>query len=94
MQYKIIDGIAFIVALDEGADILRENFDKINHLELGRMIYQIENKTRYEKEVDFEETERCFPYTFLTPWLALNEKNYEKYQKYGTWTQRKNTERL
>ncbi|HFD11136.1 MAG TPA: DUF4390 domain-containing protein [Crenotrichaceae bacterium] len=29
------------------------------------------------------------PYTFLTPWLALNEKNYEKYQKYGAWAKRK-----
>ncbi len=26
---------------------------------------------------------------FLTPWLALNEKNYEKYQKYGTWAKKK-----
>ena len=29
------------------------------------------------------------PYSFLTPWLALNEKNYEKYQKLGNWPKRK-----
>jgi hypothetical protein len=28
-------------------------------------------------------------YSFLTPWLALNEKNYEKYQRLGTWAERK-----
>jgi hypothetical protein len=25
----------------------------------------------------------------LTPWLALNEKNYEQYMKFGTWSERK-----
>ncbi|MBW1679139.1 MAG: CRISPR-associated endonuclease Cas6, partial [Deltaproteobacteria bacterium] len=26
---------------------------------------------------------------FLTPWLALNEKNYEKYQRVGRWEKKK-----
>lgn len=92
VQYKIINGIAFIVTIDEGADIVRENFDKfdkVNHLELGRIVYQIEDKARYEKEVEFGETGRYFSYSFLTPWLALNESNYERYQRLGSWTKRK-----
>ena len=28
-------------------------------------------------------------YTYLTPWLALNEKNYEKYQRLGMYAKRK-----
>ena len=34
-------------------------------------------------------TEKRNTYSFLTPWLALNEKNYEKYQKLGEWIKRK-----
>ncbi|MFO8164809.1 MAG: CRISPR-associated endonuclease Cas6 [Desulfatiglandales bacterium] len=28
-------------------------------------------------------------YSFITPWLALNKKSYEKYQRLGAWLKRK-----
>jgi hypothetical protein len=39
--------------------------------------------------ISIRTTETVQTYSFLTPWLALNEKNYEKYQMFGSWGKRK-----
>jgi hypothetical protein len=46
-------------------------------------------KTGIESEIYFGTLKEPIPYSFITPWLALNEKNYEQYQKLGTWAKKK-----
>ncbi len=89
VQYKYISGKCLIVGIDEGAKL-------INNLNLvGETITFFRQEFRtLKKDVSFQEssygiTSTMTPYSFLTPWLALNEKNYEKYQKLGTWVERK-----
>lgn len=89
VQYKTNDGVAKIIGIDEGAEILRENYEEISHLQLGAARYEIEDMEISSDNCDFGINESCISYSFLTPWLALNEKNYEQYQKLGTWTKKK-----
>ena len=42
-----------------------------------------------EREAFLGITEKLEGYSFITPWLALNEKNYQKYQRSGTLAKRK-----
>jgi len=89
IQYKVFDGKPFVVGINEGADILQKIYGDINYLRIGRTEYQIEEKIIVLRTDNYGETYEFISYSFITPWLALNEKNYEKYQKLGRWIERK-----
>ncbi|GAB6183803.1 CRISPR-associated endonuclease Cas6 [Thermodesulfovibrio hydrogeniphilus] len=89
VQYKYINKRCLIIGIEAGAKLL-------NDLSLvGKTILLFNDKYRIIKrdilfqEVSFGITETILSYSFLTPWLALKEKNYEQYQKLGTWQKRK-----
>ncbi len=79
VQYKIIGGTPIIIGIEEGAEVLRLISGEINELELGDKKYSVEEKQIIEKRQEFGITKTSQQYVFLTPWLALNEKNYLDY---------------
>lgn len=80
IQYKIIDGTPMIVGLNEGTEILKKIYsDTLDLIFLGNAVYRVVEKQVVEKECEFDRTSALKQYQFLTPWLALNQKNYEKY---------------
>lgn len=89
IQYKILDGKPLVLGINEGASILQKIYTDIDYLEINHKEYQIKEKTIVLKTdnfgIKYDETN----YTFLTPWLALNEKNYDRYQRTGSWEKRK-----
>lgn len=89
IQYKILDGKPFVLGINEGADVLQKIHEDIDFLKIGRFKYQIKEKNIVLKTDYFGIATGDISYSFLTPWLALNEKNYEKYQKLGTWAKKK-----
>lgn len=80
VQPKIIDGKAYILGIEEGTEIIKlmEDIDK---LYLGNNIYNIEQKTFYNKDEIIMPTREFIQYEFMTPWLALNKKNYSKFRQ-------------
>ncbi|MEW6118351.1 MAG: CRISPR-associated endonuclease Cas6 [Nitrospirota bacterium] len=89
IQYKIFNGKPFVLGINEGADVIQEIYEDIDYLKIGRSEYQIKEKHIILKTDYFRATGKAIPYSFLTSWLALNEKNYQKYQRMGTWAERK-----
>lgn len=89
IQYKIFNGKPFVLGINEGADVLQEIHEDIDYLKIGHSKYQIKEKNIVLKTDYFGTVNNSISYSFLTPWLALNEKNYEQYQKLGTWTKKK-----
>ena len=89
VQYKILDGILIITGLDEGACTVKIVAEQIDCLSLAGKIYKIIGKQITEKAIILSVTNEPLSYSFLTPWLALNEKNYEKYQMLGSWAKKK-----
>ncbi len=89
IQYKYIFDRCIIVGIDEGAKLI----NKLNLV--GETVTFFHQKFRIiKKNLSFQESpygtiNTMAPYSFLTPWLALNEKNYENYQKIGTYAERK-----
>jgi len=91
IQYKIIDNIPVIIALQKGCDVVTENFLDINKLNIGGKIFdyptgklKVDN-IRLKVISDFKMLPYC--YSFCSPWVALNQKNYKKYinkNKYKT----------
>lgn len=88
IQYKIINTEAYILGLYEGASPLG-NLNILNRsLNLGNEDYVVR-----QQEMSFESLPMGIlaekkEYKFISPWLALNEKNYENYQGLGSWTKR------
>jgi len=81
IQYKIIDKKPVIVGIQEYADILMKKVS-------GMEIITLPGFTAKVCDVDLRiivtelKAERTF-YEFLTPWIALNEKNYKTYKEAG-----------
>lgn len=89
VQYKVIDGNPLLIGIKDGIDSLWRVFDDIYKLNLDNTDYEIFDKESLLKQVHLGVKDIQIPYSLLTPWLALNEKNYERYQKLGSWQKRK-----
>jgi len=80
VQYKVLDGKLAIIGINEGVETLKKIHPKIDYLELGRERYKIIEKKIDEEDVGFGVDSITKHYHFLTSWLALNERNYERYK--------------
>jgi len=81
VQYKVIDKTPMLVGINEGGKLLTQLFLKINALNIDGKTYTIQSKniSSTNHEIGFAEALR--EYQFKTLWLALNQKNYEKYSQ-------------
>lgn len=80
VQYKIIEGTPVIFGLNEGAVALADIYKQINELKLGTNIYKIIEKRVIENHQKFCFSEKERKYRFISPWIALNEKNFKEYK--------------
>ena len=88
VQYKVIDKTAKIIGLAEGFKSVK-NIPKFDKITLGHEDFIVIDMDLMEKQASFGILESQNPYSFITPWLALNEKNYEKYRRFGRWDKKK-----
>jgi len=79
IQYKVIGGEAFIIGIKRGAILLRL-IDLFEKLVLGGDEYLVKNQNLILKPTEVSVGDQNIRYQLLTPWLALNEKNYERYR--------------
>ena len=80
VQYKIIERTPIILGIEEGADVLKIISDDIRELRIGNSKYKVKSIQMTVLEADFGVCKEQLKYKFLTPWLALNQDNYEKYK--------------
>jgi len=88
IQYKIIEGQAFILGIEEGAGVIKEISDKIDKLILGSRVYSVNEKILYQKEFNIKHGKKT-QYSFISPWVALNSKNYNSFTTIDNWKDRK-----
>jgi len=89
IQYKIINNEYLLIGIQEGAELLT-NLDLVSRtLSLEKEKYTILTEEMEFYHISIKVIDPLQRYHFITPWLALNEKNYEKYQKLGTRDKRK-----
>lgn len=88
VQYKIIDGNAHILGIEEGGEVLKKISSELSELKLFNE-YKIVEKIIHEKEVEIKPSRDEKHYKFITPWLGLNQKNYSKYINEKNWKVKK-----
>lgn len=79
IQYKVVDQIGYILGIEDGAKLVKM-VSEIDELSLGENVYKIKQKTFYDKDEIIMPTRKLLQYEFITPWLALNKENYQKFR--------------
>ena len=79
IHYHILDEKAVITGFLEGVDETKKLFQKLNYLQLGKKKHHITGKKLAITEQEFGLTDRTHRYRFVSPWIALNSRNYQKY---------------
>lgn len=91
IQYKIINHKPMIIGINEGIKVLKRIYSDVEELKINGF----KNKpVQSEVQIDiydkpFGRIKNSVEYKFESFWLALNEKNYQKYKMLGTWLKRK-----
>jgi len=78
IQYKVFGGSAVVTGLKEGAYLLKA-VPSLEHLEIYHEKYPILKQTLSSDNVPFGLTDKLLTYAFATPWIGLNEDNYDNY---------------
>jgi hypothetical protein len=89
VQYKLMEGIPVIIGIEAGADTLMEILPEIETLTLAHNHYIVIETKINSKRYPIQHTGTLRSYRFATPWLGLNQTNYEKYYKAKDWIERK-----
>lgn len=77
VQYKMIDGAPMVIGINDGAEVLKQIYDKYDEIKLE--VYEIVEKGISVKNQEFGLSDKFHSYEFATPWLALNQENYMRY---------------
>ena len=81
IQFKIIDSHPAIIGIGDGIPILKEVFMNVDHIKLGAVSHNINEKSITLENVEFGQIDNLKSYRFLLPWMALNQRNYDEYLK-------------
>lgn len=76
VQYRVLDDAAVVIGINEGADVLKEIYRGTESLRLGSHLYSIVERSIGIESAPFGVTSEIRSYQFVTPWVALSQKNY------------------
>lgn len=89
VQYKVLGGTPSILGIADGASVLKEITDDITELEFLSNTYQVLQKVTYDQMVPIIPSKDMVEYRFVSPWLGLNQENYQKWHQIYGWKERK-----
>jgi len=88
VQYKVTNGITKIIGISEGVKSVK-NISFPQELQLRDERISVRQVETVQRGVVLGMDIKGGIYTFLSPWLALNEKNYDKYLRLGSQAKKK-----
>ena len=81
VQYKVIGKTPTIVAIQEGVKEVTSLYADMNSIMIDSTRYDVYEKSMAIKKQEIGESDKFFHYRFITPWFALNQKNYRSYRE-------------
>ena len=85
IQYRIIDKHPALLAINDAIDLVKQVFLEVGKLELNGKTIISNEREMILREEDFGQTEDYYNYYFASPWMALNQENYNTYNKLDTY---------
>jgi len=84
IQFKVTDGYPMILGIQEGAKLLVDRFISLKEIVINEKVYPLQQKNLISGIAQIGISDDLHNYTFLSPWMALNQKNYQVYQQSDT----------
>lgn len=81
VQYKVIDDKPVICGINEGAKLAAKLGIVDDEILMDNELIDVSQKEIIKKTVEFGTAEDYIEYKFLTPWIALNQKNISMYKE-------------
>ena len=81
VQYKVINGIPVIFAIEKGIERIYPHLISKRMLIVGKQIFHDPAVEIHVRSMVVGDCENVYVYRFLTPWLALNQDNYQVYME-------------
>ena len=80
IQYKTIGGVGRVMGLESGSFLVRA-LPEIQALHLDGQNLNVIEQNRHTETITFGVSDMPITYQFLSPWLALNQENHQRYNK-------------
>jgi len=81
VQYKVIGGIPMLIGIGEGSQLLTQLFLQLHELRLEEQVYPLYQKHMKSQDFVPKIENELHTYQFVSPWLALTQKNYQAYRQ-------------
>lgn len=81
IQYRLFNGNPALIAMEEGIEVLKEVFFISDEMVIGNKVFNLNEKEILSYDVEIGQHSDFFYYEFLSPYMALNQENYIKYQE-------------
>lgn len=82
IQFKLINKAPAIIALtNQAINVFSEIFMKLDKIVIDGITIPIFEKNLKIEDVEFGYSAEIFMYEFVSPWIGLNQKNYQKYDE-------------
>jgi len=79
IQYKVVEGVPLLVGISEGVSAIQKAMSSVDTLTIKGTSYTIEDLVLKQTTFDPNPTKKAFEYSFITPWMALDQKNEDQY---------------
>lgn len=79
VQFKVFESTARLVGINEGGELLQQLWTELDESQLGSERIDVIGADFETRQEQIDSTAEPTKYRFLTPWLALNEKNFRAY---------------
>jgi len=81
VQYKMIQNTPTVIGINEGSDLLKEIYHLSPSIRLGEDEYRIIREGIDVRRLPFGLDTTFRTYEFITPWIALNQENYQAFYR-------------
>jgi len=79
VQFKVLAKTAHVVGIAEGAPVVERLWREVDYARIGDHLLPIREATLLPRCDPFGQAPQMLDYRFLTPWLGLNQDNYQRY---------------
>lgn len=94
IQFKIFDKKPMIIGFGDGIDILKNVFLKVDEMKILNKNIPVLEKSIKISEHKIGVSDKIIQYKFLTPWMALNQQNYQLYKNLSLRKRLKKLDRI
>ncbi len=84
VQYKLIDNVPHLVGVEEGGKLLIELFLTIKQIKIEDEAFLVNSKNITSTVTELDDFSELNEYKFVTLWVALNQKNHQKYLQFNS----------